>query len=131
MNIQICGVIVFLLVIIDICSGDNEKYTSKYDNIDVDEILKSERLLRNYMNCLLDIGRCTLDGQELKKNLPDMTETGCSKCTKKQKEIGTKVLKYLIENKKDYFNELEIKYDPEKRYKKRYRENLKKQGINI
>lgn len=43
-----------------------EKYTSKYDNINFDEILHSDRLLRNYVNCLLDKGPCTPDGKELK-----------------------------------------------------------------
>lgn len=42
------------------------KYTTKYDNIDVDRILSSKRLLQNYMNCLLDKGPCTAEGKELK-----------------------------------------------------------------
>jgi len=44
-------------------------YTSKYDNIDLDSILKSERLLNNYYKCLMDEGPCTPDGQELKSKL--------------------------------------------------------------
>ena len=43
------------------------RYTTKYDNIDLDEILKSERLLKNYFNFLLDRGKCTPDGSELKR----------------------------------------------------------------
>lgn len=46
--------------------ASEDKYTTKWDNIDVDSILKSDRLLRNYFNCLLDKGRCTPDGAELK-----------------------------------------------------------------
>lgn len=42
------------------------KYTTKYDNIDIDRILVSQRLLRNYVNCLLDKGPCTPEGKELK-----------------------------------------------------------------
>lgn len=44
----------------------DDKYTTKWDNIDIDSILKSDRLLENYFNCLLDKGRCTPDGAELK-----------------------------------------------------------------
>jgi hypothetical protein len=44
----------------------DEKYTTKYDNINLDEILESDRLLDNYLKCLLDTGRCTPDGAELK-----------------------------------------------------------------
>lgn len=42
------------------------KYTTKYDNVDLDEILKSDRLLNNYIKCLLEQGKCTPDGAELK-----------------------------------------------------------------
>lgn len=44
----------------------NTKYTTKYDNINLDEILNSSRLLDNYCKCLLDLGRCTPEGKELK-----------------------------------------------------------------
>lgn len=45
-----------------------EKYTDKYDNIDVDEILENRKLLVPYIKCVLDEGRCTPDGKELKGN---------------------------------------------------------------
>jgi hypothetical protein len=44
----------------------SDKYTTRYDHIDIDGILSSERLLRNYFNCLVDKGPCTRDGLELK-----------------------------------------------------------------
>lgn len=44
----------------------DDKYTTKYDNTDVDAILKSKRLLNNYINCLLDKGSCNPDAAELK-----------------------------------------------------------------
>lgn len=43
-----------------------ETYDNKYDNIDIDEILQSERLLTNYIKCLGDKGPCTPDGKLLK-----------------------------------------------------------------
>lgn len=49
-----------------VCALADEKYTTKYDNIDLDSILNSDRLLNNYVNCLLDVGSCTPDGKELK-----------------------------------------------------------------
>jgi len=57
-----------------------QKYTTKYDNINLDDILKSERLLNNYFNCLMERGKCTPDGNELKRTLPDALKTDCSKC---------------------------------------------------
>lgn len=58
---------VFISVIIVVAS--DEKYTTRWDSLDIDSILKSDRLLRNYINCLLEQGRCTSDGQELKSKL--------------------------------------------------------------
>jgi hypothetical protein len=43
-----------------------EKYTTKYDSINVDEILESDRLRNNYINCVLEKGKCTPEGTELK-----------------------------------------------------------------
>lgn len=58
-------------------------YTTKYDGVNLDEILKSERLLNNYFKCLMDTGKCTPDGNELKRTLPDALKTECSKCKSK------------------------------------------------
>lgn len=43
-----------------------EKYSSKYDNFDVDQLLNQERLLNHYIKCLEDKGPCTPDGKMLK-----------------------------------------------------------------
>ena len=43
-----------------------EKYTDKYDNINMQEILDNRRLLLAYANCILDKGRCSPEGKELR-----------------------------------------------------------------
>lgn len=55
-----------LLVCSVFARPQEDKYTSKFDNINLDEILQSNRLLNNYVNCLLDKGSCTAEGKELK-----------------------------------------------------------------
>lgn len=35
----------------------------------------------------------------------------------------------MIKNKREWWNELEAKYDPDGTYKKKYEEELKKEGI--
>lgn len=42
------------------------KYTTKYDNVNLDQILSNDRLLSNYFKCLIDQGPCTSEGEELK-----------------------------------------------------------------
>lgn len=44
----------------------NENYETKYDNINLDELLRNDRLRKNYVKCLLNEGPCTPDAQELK-----------------------------------------------------------------
>lgn len=46
--------------------AERKTYTSKYDNVDVDRILNNDRILANYVKCLLDEGPCTAEGRELK-----------------------------------------------------------------
>jgi len=43
-----------------------EYYSDTYDNIDVDAIINSDRLLNQYVNCFLDKGSCTADGRSFK-----------------------------------------------------------------
>lgn len=48
----------------------DSKYTTKYDNVDLDEIIKNDRLMQNYVKCLLEKGNCSPDGAELKSKYP-------------------------------------------------------------
>jgi hypothetical protein len=47
-------------------AGNNRKYNDKYDHIDVDAILKNDRILTSYVKCMLDKGPCTAEGKNLK-----------------------------------------------------------------
>lgn len=85
-----------IIAIVVFATGNGEEtYDLKYDNIDVDEILKSERLLSNYINCLMEEGPCTEDGRDLKDILPDAVSTDCSKCTEKQKEGSSRIMHFM------------------------------------
>lgn len=62
----------FVLLLLALCalaSAKPQLYTTKYDDFDVDEVLNNRRLLVNYMNCVLDKGKCTKEGKELKREL--------------------------------------------------------------
>ncbi|XP_061396800.1 ejaculatory bulb-specific protein 3-like [Musca vetustissima] len=114
--------VIAAFLIVSIAAGD--KYTTKYDNIDVDNILKSERLLNNYLNCLMDKGSCTPEGAELKKAIPDALKTECSKCSDKQKKAVDKVAHFLIDNKPEQWKQLQAKYDPDNVYYGKYKKHL-------
>nr|AIX97069.1 chemosensory protein 1 [Dastarcus helophoroides] len=119
-------VVAFVFLVTFIYANEQPKYTTKYDNIDLEEIVTNDRLLKNYVYCLLDKGPCTSDGQELKRNMPDAIKTDCAKCSEKQRTGSEYIMKYLIDHKPEYWMPLEEKYDPEGSYKKKYLESKKK-----
>lgn len=51
--------------------ANDVQYTTKFDNVDVDAIINSERLLNGYVGCLLDRNPCTPDAAELKSKWND------------------------------------------------------------
>ncbi|XP_022910887.1 allergen Tha p 1-like [Onthophagus taurus] len=124
--------IAFLVILIAaVLVNAAEKYTTKYDNVNIDDILNNKRLLKGYTNCILDKGPCSPDGAELKTVLPDALATHCEKCNEKQKEGSKIVLRHLINKEPAIFDELEKMYDPKGEYRIRYKEEAAKEGINI
>ncbi|XP_044263704.1 allergen Tha p 1-like [Tribolium madens] len=118
-------VIFFIACVSVALARPEEQYTIKYDNVNLKEILQSDRLTENYVNCLLDKKPCTPDGEELKRVLPDALKTSCSKCTDKQKQGARTVIQHLYKNKQDWWKQLEAKYDPEHTYVKAHEDELK------
>lgn len=108
-----------------------DKYTTKYDGVDIDEILKSDRLFNNYYKCLMNDGRCTPDGNELKKLLPDALKTKCSKCSETQKNGADRIIRFLIDKKPKQWDALQAKYDPEGIYIKSYKDEAQARGIQL
>ncbi|XP_047030967.1 ejaculatory bulb-specific protein 3-like [Helicoverpa zea] len=104
--------------------GDGDKYTSRWDNIDLDEILGNDRLLVPYIKCALDEGKCAPDAKELKEHILEALETGCDKCTDKQKEGTRRVIAHLIKYKLEEWEKLRAKYDSEGKYAKKYEKEL-------
>jgi len=63
---RVIFVLLFSLVFSGLVLG-TEYYSDMYNNIDVDTIINSDRLLNQYVNCILDKGPCTADGRSLKR----------------------------------------------------------------
>ncbi|XP_001844674.2 ejaculatory bulb-specific protein 3 [Culex quinquefasciatus] len=103
------------------------QYTDKFDNINVDQVLSNDRILSNYIRCLLDKGPCTQEGRELKKTLPDALRSNCEKCSEKQRNNSRKVISHLEAKKPADWKKLLDKYDPEGLYKSKF-EKLNKRS---
>nr|AWW17232.1 chemosensory protein 8 [Riptortus pedestris] len=106
-------------------------YTTKYDSVNLDEVLSNERLYKNYFNCLANKGKCTPDAAELKKVLPDALETGCAKCNEKQKKGTEKVIKHMLDKRPADYDVLEKIYDPKGEFRKKYKDEAGKHGIKL
>ncbi|XP_019891877.2 ejaculatory bulb-specific protein 3 [Musca domestica] len=126
-----------LLLLVILCASmtlalaDEEKYTTKYDGIDIDGILKSDRLFNHYYKCLIDKGACTPDGRELKRILPDALRTECRKCNDKQRANADKVIRFIIDKKPEEWKALQAKYDPQRVYYNKYKDEALKRGIKL
>lgn len=99
-------------------------FTNKYDNVNVDQVLQNSRLLDNYLKCLLDLGRCTPEGQELKTVVPDAIRNGCAQCNDKQKASSEKVIRHLVQQRPKDWDKLLKKYDPKGEYRVKYQHLL-------
>ncbi|XP_035732778.1 ejaculatory bulb-specific protein 3-like [Vespa mandarinia] len=81
---------------------DDTKYITKYDNINVDEILNTPRLRNQYIDCYVGRSPCvTPEAKFLKEILPEVLVTKCKKCSDKQRVIFDKVITWFEENDKE------------------------------
>ncbi|CAH4030432.1 allergen Tha p 1-like [Pieris brassicae] len=102
-----------------------DHYTDRFDNININDILNNPRLLNAYINCVLDKGKCTSEGKELKSHISDALVTNCEKCTDKQRKGTRTVISHLINNKPQEWQLLTAKYDPQRKYSAQYEKELK------
>nr|BCX55333.1 chemosensory protein 1 [Plautia stali] len=124
-------VILACLLFVGLALAKPDGYTTKYDNVDLDEILNNDRLYKKYFDCLANKGPCTPDGKELKEIIPDALKTACKKCNEKQKKGVEKVFRFALENKRKDYDVLEKIYDPEGIYRKKYQAEAEKKGIKL
>nr|ANA75024.1 putative chemosensory protein 6 [Ectropis obliqua] len=103
-------IVVFACLVASVVTAD--KYSSKYDNFDVDTLINNDRLLNAYVNCFLDKGRCTPEGADFKKALPEAIETTCGKCSDKQKGNIRRVIKAIQKKHAKQWDDLVKKNDP-------------------
>ncbi|XP_075981580.1 allergen Tha p 1-like [Anticarsia gemmatalis] len=105
--------IVLAVVVACALARPEDHYDDKFDNIDVDELIGSERLLKGYANCFLEKGKCTPEGKEVNKLIPEATTSSCGKCTEKQKILAAKTINAMKTKLPQEYSELIKKHDPE------------------
>ncbi|XP_023942528.1 ejaculatory bulb-specific protein 3 [Bicyclus anynana] len=127
---MIAKVIGLLCVVLALALAE-DKYTSKYDNFNITEVLENPRLRQAYGNCMLGKGKCTPEGKELTEHMQEALETGCKKCTDAQIDGTATVTDYLIKHDPALWKELTAKFDPTGTYRKQYEDRAREKGIVI
>ncbi|XP_014215650.1 ejaculatory bulb-specific protein 3-like [Copidosoma floridanum] len=122
---------VAVILVFGIVAYAVDAYMTKFDNINVDQILRNERLLNPYIDCLLRDVKCTAEGKELKRLLPEVFTTNCLKCNDKQKTDAEKVVSYLAKSKPQVLNEVLKRYDKDNVFRTQYAESAKRLGVAI
>ncbi|EDW31576.1 GL10889 [Drosophila persimilis] len=118
---------IVLCVLAGLAAAAPDQYTSKFDNVNVDDVLGNQRVLNNYLKCLMDKGPCTAEGRELKRLLPDALQSDCSKCTAAQRRNSEKVINILRSKYPGEWKQLLDKYDSKGIYRSKYEAAAKKQ----
>nr|QNL14939.1 chemosensory protein 2 [Aulacocentrum confusum] len=78
--------------------ADDEKYSDKYDTLDIDAALADDATRNKYFNCFIGNGPCTEDAAYWKNNFPEAVVTKCAKCTDWQKTAFDKIAAWYAEN---------------------------------
>ncbi|XP_077292135.1 ejaculatory bulb-specific protein 3-like [Arctopsyche grandis] len=90
---------------------------AKYDNFNIDEILDNQRILKNYIKCMLDKGPCTPEGKDFRRFLPETLEDSCRGCSASQRQRMRQITTHLRNKRPDDWTLLLAKYDPQGKYK--------------
>ncbi|CAG9563990.1 unnamed protein product [Danaus chrysippus] len=120
-----CVGVLCLLSVVAMVAARPETYTDRFDNINLQEIINNHRLLKAYINCVLEKGKCTNEGRELKTHIKDAIENRCDKCTEAQRNGTKTVIRHLINHEPASWEELVQKYDPERKYVVKYETELR------
>nr|UNG39407.1 chemosensory protein 13 [Apocheima cinerarius] len=107
-----------------------QPYDSRYDYLDVDAIFTSKRLVRNYVDCLINSNRCTPEGKALKRLLPEALRTKCVRCSERQKRTAVKIIRRLKYEYPDEWAKLSVRWDPTGDFTRYFEEFLAKEYFN-
>nr|AXF48716.1 chemosensory protein CSP20 [Lobesia botrana] len=109
---------------------DLPKYDKRYDYLSVDAILENKRLVRNYVDCLINAKPCTPEGKALKRILPEALRTKCVRCTESQKQTAVKVIRRVKAEYPEDWQKLASRWDPTGDFTRYFEEVLTRDHFN-
>ncbi|GBP07798.1 Ejaculatory bulb-specific protein 3 [Eumeta japonica] len=102
-------------------------YDAKYDDFDIQPLLENDRIMIGYTKCFLEQGPCTPEAKDFRKAIPEALETSCGKCTPKQKKLIRTVIRAVMEQHPEVWEELVQRYDKDKKYRESFDRFIKEE----
>ncbi|KYN27880.1 PREDICTED: ejaculatory bulb-specific protein 3-like [Trachymyrmex cornetzi] len=95
------SLIVTIIVVALACVyAEKEFYSSRYDDVNIQEILENEKLRAQYYNCFLGTAPCkTADAKFFAGVIGEAMQTQCRKCTEKQKNLLDTLVDWYTKNR--------------------------------
>ncbi|EFN81740.1 ejaculatory bulb-specific protein 3 [Harpegnathos saltator] len=122
MTTRLIGVYLVIIFGLMCVYAEEELYSDKYDNIDIDGILNNDRLRNQHRRCYIGLAPCiTADMKFYKKFIGEAIATKCRRCTEKQKQNLNKLADWYVTNKPEEWNEFIAKMIEAQREKNRGR----------
>ncbi|XP_011168346.1 putative odorant-binding protein A10 [Solenopsis invicta] len=79
--------------------AEEELYSNRYDDIDIDRILENKKLRLQYYNCFMDTEPCrTADAKFFHEVISEAMQTQCRRCTEKQKVLLNRMADWYTQN---------------------------------
>nr|ARM20139.1 chemosensory protein [Galeruca daurica] len=92
--------------------------------IDINQVLNNDRIIRNYVDCVLGKKRCTNEGNALKESWKDGLDKGCDDCDEEDKRKVKKILKHMYTKHRDLYDELAAHLDKDGKYRDKYQAQI-------
>ncbi|KAJ2948447.1 hypothetical protein O0L34_g7695 [Tuta absoluta] len=107
--------VLILLSVVALVVAD-EKYTTENDDLDIEAVVSDKDQLQAFYGCFMDTSACNDIMTDFKKDLPEVIQQACAKCTPAQKHIMRRFLEVLKEKQPQEYEQLQNKFDPEHKY---------------
>ncbi|CAG9563928.1 unnamed protein product [Danaus chrysippus] len=116
------------LTLVAVATARPEDSYEKYENFDVEELVSNVRLLKSYIACFLGEGKCTPEGNDFKKWIPESVQSNCGKCSDHQKHLVGKVIKASMDKLPEEWKKLNALHNPDGKYDEGVKNFVEKYG---
>lgn len=88
-----------LVVLVAVVETQGALLGLPFEGIDVDSILRNEKLINKHVKCIRMEGRCDTNGKSLKTMLPRVLNENCAGCSEEQVFNANKIIEWMKRNR--------------------------------